>query len=255
MVALLYAADPATTTDGALASGYIGDPDAPLMAGTIEDLTDTLAGGFGYVNVHTVVNPSGEIRGQVFPLDLPEVAGTRFADEDGGVHEANIELIAGAGITLGCNPPDNTNFCPTDPVSRGQMAAFLDRALNLPASNEDKFGDDNGNIFEANINNLAEAGVTLGCNPPSNTDYCPDDYVTRGRMAAFLVRAFGLTDQGTKDFADDDNSVFEADIEKLATAGITIGCNPPANTNFCPDDLVLRNQMASFIARAWLWGS
>ena len=40
---------------------------------------------------------------------------------------------------------------------------------------------------------LANAGVTRGCNPPRNDRFCPDDYVTRGQMAAFLVRA-GLTD-------------------------------------------------------------
>jgi hypothetical protein len=39
---------------------------------------------------------------------------------------------------------------------------------------------------------LAAAGVTNGCNPPSNDRFCPDSYVTRGQMAAFLVRAFGI---------------------------------------------------------------
>jgi hypothetical protein len=35
--------------------------------------------------------------------------------------------------------------------------------------------------------------VTLGCNPPANDKFCPDDKVTRGQMAAFLTRALGLT--------------------------------------------------------------
>ena len=59
--------------------------------------------------------------------------------------------------------------------------------------------------------------------------------MTRGQMAAFLVRLLGLTDRGSTDFVDDDGSTFEADIEKLAAAGITRGCNPPANTKFCPE--------------------
>ena len=50
-------------------------------------------------------------------------------------------------------------------------------------------------------------------------------------------------------FTDDDNSVFEADIEWLASHGITAGCNPPANDNFCPDDFVTRGQMAAFLHR------
>ena len=59
--------------------------------------------------------------------------GGSFGDDDGSVHEADIEAIAAEGITRGCNPPQNDRFCPDDPVTRGQMAAFLVRALDLPA--------------------------------------------------------------------------------------------------------------------------
>ena len=41
----------------------------------------------------------------------------------------DIAWAAAAGITKGCNPPDNDRFCPTEPVTRQQMAAFLHRAL------------------------------------------------------------------------------------------------------------------------------
>ena len=37
-------------------------------------------------------------------------------------------------------------------------------------------------------------------------------------------------------FIDDDDSVFEADIEWLAAAGITQGCKPPANDRICTID-------------------
>src|SRR5690606_9784835 len=95
------------------------------------------------------------------------------------------------------------------------------------------------------------AGITRGCNPPANDRFCPDDHVTRGQMAAFLVRALGYTDDGGGDhFDDDDTSVFESDIDRLRTAGVTFGCNPPDNTRFCPDDHVTRGQMASFLTRA-----
>jgi hypothetical protein len=70
-------------------------------------------------------------------------------------------------------------------------------------------------------------------------------------MAAFLVRALGYTDDGGGDLFDDDNdSVFERDIDRLATAGVTRGCNPPDNNHFCPDDHVTRGQMAAFLHRA-----
>jgi len=131
------------------------------------------------------------------------------------------------------------------------MAAFLVRALALPAAAADYFVDDEVSIFEDDINRLAESGITKGCNPPANNRYCPDSNVTREQMAAFLVRALTLTDDGGGNtFIDDDGSIFETDIAKLAAIGITKGCNPPANTRYCPKDNVLRDQMASFLARA-----
>ncbi|HJR92219.1 MAG TPA: S-layer homology domain-containing protein [Acidimicrobiia bacterium] len=178
--------------------------------------------------------------------------GGTFSDDDGSVHEADIEAIAAEGITKGCNPPDNTLFCPGDPVTRGQMAAFLVRALNYTDDGGgDHFTDDDGSIFEQDIDRLHTAGVTVGCNPPTNDRYCPDSSVTRGQMAAFLVRAMNYTDDGGGDhFTDDDGSVFEADIDRLATAGVTLGCNPPTNDQFCPNAEVTREQMASFLTRA-----
>jgi hypothetical protein len=185
-------------------------------------------------------------------VSLAASAAGTFSDDDGNVHEANIEAIAAEGITRGCNPPVNDLYCPADPVTRGQMAAFLVRAMGYTDDGGgDRFTDDDNSVFEADIDRLATAGVTFGCNPPANTRFCPDALVTRGQMAAFLVRAMEYTDDGGGDrFTDDDNSVFEADIDRLATAGVTFGCNPPANTRFCPTELVLRDQMASFLARA-----
>ena len=113
------------------------------------------------------------------------------------------------------------------------------------------FLDTDGSIFERDIAWLSGAGVTKGCNPPWNDLYCPNTNVTRGQMAAFLVRALGLTDDGGGDhFVDDNGSVFESDIDKLATAGVTKGCNPPTNNRFCPGSAVTRAQMAAFLHRA-----
>jgi hypothetical protein len=177
--------------------------------------------------------------------------GGTFLDDDGNIHEGNIEAIAAEGITRGCNPPTNDRFCPSSRVTRGEMAAFLVRALGLTERLDDPFTDDDGSVFEADIEKLAAAGVTRGCNPPDNDQFCPNEHVTRGQMAAFLVRAMGYTDDGGGDlFIDDDDSVFEADIDRLGTAGVTKGCNPPTNDRFCPRDYVLRDQMASFLARA-----
>jgi hypothetical protein len=112
-------------------------------------------------------------------------------------------------------------------------------------------GDIGSSPFVHDIIWLAEEGITRGCNPPANDLFCPDGVVTRGQMAAFLVRALELTDDGGGNkFVDDDGSVFEDDIAKLAAAGITRGCNPPVNDRFCPDNVVTRGQMAAFLHRS-----
>ena len=189
--------------------------------------------------------------GSVFAFAGELSPGGSFVDDDGNIHEGNIEAIAAEGITKGCNPPDNDRYCPDSSVTRGQMAAFLVRALDLPATSLHFFTDVGDSVFEADIDKLAAAGITKGCNPPANDRYCPDSSVTRGQMAAFLVRGFGYTDAGEGDlFTDDDSSVFEADIDRLGTAGVTKGCNPPNNTRYCPNNTVKRDQMASFLARA-----
>lgn len=117
---------------------------------------------------------------------------TPFGDAVSSVFADDIAWLAATGITKGCNPPANTRFCPEDPVTRGQMAAFLVRALDLPPASGG-FTDTRNSVFAADIAALANAGVTRGCNPPRNDRFCPENFVTRGQMAAFLVRA-GLTD-------------------------------------------------------------
>jgi hypothetical protein len=54
-------------------------------------------------------------------------AGGAFTDDETSVFEGDIEWMAATGVTKGCNPPANDNFCPGDPVTRGAMAAFLHR--------------------------------------------------------------------------------------------------------------------------------
>lgn len=203
----------------------------------------------------TVTWPSSDVRSKfgLYSIYFDVAFGdpAPFSDIGGSVHYDSIVFIADAGITAGCNPPANTKFCPAGNVTRGQMAAFLVRALGLTDDGgKDWFTDDDGSTFEADINKLAAAEITFGCDD-SGTNYCPDDTVTRSQMAAFLVRSFGYTDAGVGDwFTDDDASIFENDIDRLRTAGVTLGCNPPENTRYCPDDPVRRDQMASFLARA-----
>jgi hypothetical protein len=182
------------------------------------------------------------------PVFIDRPASGFYDVTDSNTFASDVRWMAAGGITGGCNPPWSDFYCPELPVTRGQMAAFLVRALGLTGSGP-SFSDTGGSVFASDIARLAAAGITRGCNPPANTRFCPDEPVTRGQMAAFLVRALDLTESGPG-FADTGGSVFAADISRLAEAGITRGCNPPANTRFCPTQPVTRAQMAAFLNRA-----
>ncbi|HKY48234.1 MAG TPA: S-layer homology domain-containing protein [Acidimicrobiia bacterium] len=117
--------------------------------------------------------------------------GDLFVDDDGSIFEDFIDKLATAGVTLGCQPPPNARFCPDGLVTRAEMAAFLVRALDLRSGvGANLFVDDDGSAFEQYIDQLASSGITLGCAPPPNALFCPNDFIPRGQMAAFLFRAY-----------------------------------------------------------------
>ncbi len=170
----------------------------------------------------------------------------QFRDDDGSVHEANIEIMYALGITVGCSASGDL-YCPEDPITRGQIAAFVRRVLDLPIPATDCFSDDNGSIYEDAINAAMEAGIGFGC---SDADYCPDQPLLREEMAEVLVRAFSVAPAPNDYFYDDAGSRFETSINALRQAGITKGCDPADDGRFCPDSPLTRAQMATFFVRA-----
>lgn len=167
--------------------------------------------------------------------------GHPFADIGGHLFEGDIAWLYQRGITTGCA---GTLFCPDAAVTREQMASFLVRALGLPDTALDFFTDDEDSIHEGDINRLAAAGITTGCGA---TNYCPTALVTREQMASFLVRALSLPATGLDFFTDDETSVHEGDINRLAASGITAGCTA---MEYCGSLAVTRGQMAAFLQRA-----
>ena len=113
------------------------------------------------------------------------------------------------------------------------------------------FIDDDSHIFEGAIEAIAAEGITKGCNPPTNDKFCPNDKVTRGEMAVFLVRAMGYMDNGGGNvFTDDGGLFYENAADKLFTAGVTQGCNPPINDRYCGSRNVTRGELAALLVRA-----
>jgi hypothetical protein len=176
------------------------------------------------------------------PAPVQTVGPGGFYDTHGTAFGADITWLVEAGITTGCA---QGYFCPTSPVSREQMASFLKRAKNMPASATDYFVDDASSLHQGDINSLALAGVTTGCAPAR---YCPQWNVSREQMATFLARALGLQSTQVDYFSDDEGSVHEADINRMAAAGLTTGCG---GGRYCPSGAVTREQMAAFLHRAF----
>jgi hypothetical protein len=94
-------------------------------------------------------------------------------------------VVSGCGVNL---------YCPSDPVTREQMAIFvlrtLDPALDPPACGTPMFNDvPASSPFCRWVEELARRGVVSGC---GGGNYCPGDPVTREQMGVFLSVTFGL---------------------------------------------------------------
>jgi hypothetical protein len=124
------------------------------------------------------------------------------------------------------------------------MAAFLQRAYDLPAASSPTFNDIGGTTHEAAIRAVAAAGIAGGFPDGS---FKPSQNVTRGQMAAFIARAERLDlDRAGPQFCDTGGHTFEREIRAVAAAGIADG----ANGCFNPNADVTRGHMAKFLANA-----
>ncbi len=107
-----------------------------------------------------------------------------------------INELARRGVTTGCG---GGNYCPNDPVTRAQMSVFLLVTLEgssyAPPACTGIFSDVACPSGFANwIEELARRGIAGGC---GGGNYCPNDSVTRGQMAVFLVGTWGFTTAAT----------------------------------------------------------
>lgn len=164
-----------------------------------------------------------------------------FTDIAGTTHEESIVAVADAGVAGGY--PDGT-FRPDESVTRGQMATFLMRALDLPEGDPTVFSDVVGTTHETAIGAVAGAGIAAGY--PDGT-FRPDEPVSRGAMATFLTAGFDLPDDDTLRFTDVEGTTHEQSIGAVAGAGIAGGFD---DGTFRPAADVTRGQMATFLARA-----
>jgi hypothetical protein len=166
-----------------------------------------------------------------------------------------INVLSSWQVTLGCSP---ALFCPTNTVTRDQMAALIIRSMlgntftftstpyytDVPASSS----------FFPYIQKLTDLGITHGC---TATTYCPSAAVNRQDAAVLLVRGkleslFGdtFTYPTTPFFTDVPASLPQFPyVQKMYELGLTAGCS---TTQFCPNDTLTRQQVSVFLTRAFL---
>jgi hypothetical protein len=169
-----------------------------------------------------------------------------------------VETLFHKQVTGGCV---GGGYCPTNPVTRAQMAVFLLKskygsAHVPPPCTGTVFADVpcSGGPFDPWIEELASLQITGGC---GGGNYCPGATVTRQQMAVFLLKAF----EGATYDPPDCTGVFDdvpctpgtgfSDwIEELAARGITGGCSaaPPL---YCPTNPNNRGQMAVFLVKTF----
>ncbi len=167
-----------------------------------------------------------------------------------------ITLLKRFGTTDGCSP---TQYCPDTVTTRAAMAELVIRALffnqPFPFQTAPFFTDVPPTHPQFPfIQKMRELGITDGCDPVL---YCPNNPVTRGEMAVFLIRGrLGVTTP--QQFTFNATPYFPADaptthmffpwIQKMKDLGLTMGCGPDI---YCPGAPNTLGQIAVFVIRAF----
>lgn len=112
----------------------------------------------------------------------------------GGFAVDFIETLHNDGFAAGCSLGPPPLFCPNEPVTRAQMAVFIEKGLHgsgfvaPPATGI--FSDVPPGSFAADyIEALVSDHIAVGC---GGGNYCPNDPVTRAQMAVFIDVAFNV---------------------------------------------------------------
>lgn len=132
------------------------------------------------------------------PPPAPTLDDAGFSDvEPGRWWVPYLERLAVLGITKGCSSRP-VRFCPEAPVTRGQLAVFLARALELEQRQQSAgadaptgFADLEGSPAAEDIAALFASGITVGCSTEPML-FCPDRLISRSQLAVLLHRASRL---------------------------------------------------------------
>lgn len=136
-------------------------------------------------NVSVTRGQAAKIIANVLGLDTTNVKDVNFKDlQKSNIYYGPIAALAEAGIINGFE--DNT-YRPNGTLTRGQMAKIIALAFELKAGETvNPFTDSANSIYADSIVALFANEVTKG---KTATSFAPNDAVTRGQLASFVIRA------------------------------------------------------------------
>ncbi|OAH59693.1 MULTISPECIES: S-layer homology domain-containing protein [Bacillaceae] len=118
----------------------------------------------------------------------------------------------------------STKFGTQQQLTRGDAAVILANAIGVDTENAPDAGfKDLNSRVKGSVNALAEIGIISGV---TKTEFKPNDTLSRGAMAKFLVLGFDLQEYETETPFTDVGGVFTPYIEALYGAEITSGKTP-----------------------------
>jgi hypothetical protein len=169
-----------------------------------------------------------------------------------------INVLKLWGVTNGCSLTP-ARYCPSETMSRAQMAASIVRSIygeDFTYNPIPYFTDVPGtSIYFKYVQKMKELGITVGC---GDQLYCPDQPTTRLDAARFIIRAkmgplWGdqFTYPATPYFTDvpATHPDFKY-VQKFRELGYTNGYG--VATIYAPNEPMKREQMATFLVRAFL---
>jgi hypothetical protein len=197
----------------------------------------------------TAVDPLRSLRAAAWVDEtVPVEFKGAFWDDDEHEVAAAADLLASRALISGCGP-FGLEICPDAELTGGDLEHLLNLALEADFHVADSLHLDSRPVFKLETFfpgvALEEA---LGC---GLWQYCPEQLITRGDLAAVLAAALEVSPTEFDYFIDDEAHYAEDAINALAAAEIFDTCTSLGPLPFEPDRTATRAELLDAMAKAF----
>ena len=222
----------------------------------LETNADKSMSGPFQIPIETLISP--EVKGLIFAEK--NISQSRMVNGATRLQPTTMLIGQAAGALASLSVKSSTDPA-SIPVLKVQQSLLASNAVLVPFNDiisSSGGGQPYSTIY--NLNQYSQAvqeiflrGIASGYNA---TSFGPNDPLTRGQVAVFLVKAFNLDIKNYEGIFEDvpSSNIFAVYIESLARNGITSGCTPASQTKkpyFCPDRTLSNAEMAVFAVAGW----